>query len=109
MIDELELEQLYMNSNKITHLSESFGNIKSLVDLDFNYNDIGEIYCSFENMNLLKNMSFHGNDLSKLPESLSNCTSLSELNISSNVNIKGIPEFVYNLTSLEILYLDNIG
>lgn len=103
----LNLRELCVHSNKLTHLPYSTSHMMSLRFLDVHMNRLGGLPNYLDNLLNLEylDLSSNFNYLVALPESIGGLTSLVELNISYN-QIIILPESIGRLEKLRLLKVE---
>ena len=101
----MNLEELQLMSNYITHLPESFFQLSSLKRLYLSnnlLNTIPDIICK---LNSLTFIDLRGNKLKAIPESIGELKNLEELKLEGN-EIENLPESLKKNRALNLLNLD---
>jgi len=99
------LEELYLQSCKLTQIPDSFQNLTSLKILELNKNNI-EILPSFiGKLQSLEYLNLRGNLLSEVPNSIGDLTSLNTLYLNFN-KLERLPDSIGKLSCLKTLYLN---
>lgn len=99
------LEELYLQSCKITQIPDSFQNLTSLRILELNKNKLECFPPFLGKLQSLEFLDLRGNLLSEVPDSIGNLKSLHTLYLNFN-KLKRLPETIGNLTALKTLYLN---
>ena len=89
----------------ITTLPKTFGQLKSLKELNLSWNKIETLPDSIGSLSSLETLILSKNKLSKIPESFGKLSSLRELWLHEN-NLESLPESFLELESLKVLQLD---
>ncbi len=101
-----QLRRLQLYDNQLTSLPESFGNLSQLKALSLHQNQLTSLPDSFGNLSQLKALSLHQNQLTSLPDSFGNLNQLRALKLHNN-QLSSLPESFGNLTQLHTLKLYN--
>ena len=101
------LRYLYASSNALTKtLTENFGNLKSIQEIDLSNNNLKALPTSFSNLETLQTLNLSSNSLEALPYSFGNLDNLQTVNFSNN-RIKELKADFGDLSFLSQLYLSN--
>ena len=98
------LTELYLYNNQLISLPDSFVNLIALTELYLNNNQLTSLPDSFENLSALAVLYLRYNQLNTLPDSFGRLTSLTNLGLGENQLIS-LPDSFGNLTALKQLYL----
>jgi hypothetical protein len=94
------------NTNPITALPASIGNLKKLKDLDLISNPfLTELPSSINNLTNLVGLALRDNDLDSLPDGFGNFPELIDLSLSGN-RIKTLPPSIGNMKKLQYLEIE---
>lgn len=115
----LGLRRLNLSGNSITFLPRTFGNLNGLFTLNFSDNNISYFHKSFniigandtldclQKITSLRILNLSQNLLSYLPWQLYKLSNLRLLDLSSNNNLRILPNSFFNLFNLNYLAIDN--
>ena len=104
---ELELNgYLKPDSEKLTELPESLGQLTQLQTLDLSGNQLTALPEWLGQLTQLQDLNFENNRLTALPESLGQLTQLQTLDLSGN-QLTALPEWLGQLTQLQDLNFEN--
>ena len=92
------------DSDKLTELPESLGQLTQLQALNLAGNQLTALPESLGQLTQLQTLNLAGNQLTALPESLGRLTQLQELNLYKN-KLKSLPKSISELTKLEYIQL----
>jgi Leucine-rich repeat (LRR) protein len=127
------LQELYLNNNKLTSLSKSIGRLSNLKILYLDNNNLTELPKSIGSLYNLQTLSLDNNRLINVPESIQSLSKLKYLSLTNNkltslwvdkkpcflsspmvmnrksetFSIHDAPESIESLSNLEYLYLYN--
>lgn len=125
-----DLQVLDLAFNKITHLPDSFLNLKKLKHVNFKSCRLAEIPLFLKDNTDILSLNLSSNNLKKIPDFINDLTKLQNLNLSKNIKLQNIdiiqninnlqvldlyllslktmPEFIYKLKYLESIFLWNV-
>ncbi|QUY43156.1 COR domain-containing protein [Acaryochloris marina] len=101
-----QLQSLNLRSNQLTALPESLGRLSQLQTLDLTNNQLTALPESLGRLSQLQSLNLSNNQLTALPESLGQLSQLQSLNLSSN-QLTALPESLGRLSQLQTLDLTN--
>lgn len=105
-IGKLErLQELYLGSNSIAKLPESFGELAKLQMLDMSKNRLASIPKSICSNGSLKSMDLSNNSLAALPDTMGALKNLVSLNLEGN-RFTSLPDVLGSLTSITSIRVD---
>ncbi|CAM9406930.1 unnamed protein product [Ectocarpus sp. 6 AP-2014] len=96
------LKELYLETNLILNLPETFTRLRMLEILDAKKNRLQDCPEAIGSLSLLKRLELDGNRLEVLPPSLSQLTQLEVLTLSSN-HVYQLPDEIVGLAKLKTL------
>lgn len=102
----INLEELWLEFCSIENIPNSIGNLKSLKQLNLEDNRFKILPESIGKLENLEILYLYDNKFHKLPESIGRLKSLKRLVVSSNPNLKDLPNSILDLESLEHLGID---
>ena len=100
------LVNLDISDNKLLKLSESFGGLSNLDNLNISNIGLTELPISFGKLKKIRILNISGNNLTELNELFGEFTNLQLLNISGNKLTK-LPKSIWKLQKIEELYIHN--
>ena len=104
----VNLEELYLRSNKLVSIPKEIGNLTKLRILYLEDNELNRVPPEIGNLKNLKMLILKKNYLDSLPNEIQNLQSLELLSLSNNL-FKTLPPFIGRLTNLQQLKLkDNL-
>jgi len=99
---------LYASSNALTKtLTESFGNLTSIKEVDLSNNNLNSLPSTFGKLDTLQTLNLSSNKIQSLPYTFGNLDSLRYFYASSNAFGKTLAESVGNLKSIQEINLSN--
>ena len=98
------LSQLWLQRNQLTSLPDSFGDLSALTKLGLAQNQLTSLAHSFGNLSALSGLALNYNQLTSLPDSFGNLSALSGLGLNNNQLIS-LPHSFGNLSALSQLWL----
>lgn len=104
--EKIKLRELFMSSNVLYDIPQSFGLLTNLQALHMSADNITSIPESFGSLINLKELDLSINDLTTLPESFGSLINLKKLDLSMN-KLKTLPESFVKLTKLKELDLSD--
>lgn len=112
-IDRIRISRMYkekstipLESDMISVLPESIGNLTNLKELWLKRNKLKSLPDSIGNLTNLENLTLGDNNLESLPDSFCYLTKLRSLGLDEN-RLKSLPDNFGNLVNLSGLYLDD--
>jgi Leucine-rich repeat (LRR) protein len=102
----IELGNLNLCSNQISHFPEAIGQLTNLEVLSFCNNNLTEIPRCIENLTNLKQLYLNLNPIREIPDEVGKLVNLEELCLGDS-EIKFIPDWIGKLINLQILDLDH--
>ncbi|KKL66816.1 hypothetical protein LCGC14_2141210 [marine sediment metagenome] len=105
MINSVNLEVLWLESNLLEKIPESISNLRLLKSLSIQSTVLRSIPETIGKLLDLENL-FLRNNLSTLPNSIGKLVNLEDLNLSYN-KLSKIPECIFNLTNLKTLNINH--
>ncbi|NTW54860.1 MAG: hypothetical protein HGB15_08930 [Chlorobaculum sp.] len=103
---DLSCDHLAQDSEKLTELPESLGELTQLQWLDLSNNKLTKLSESLSQLTQLQSLDISSNKLTALPKSLGELTQLQWLDLSNN-RLTALPELLGQLTQLQSLDLSN--
>jgi len=103
--DLTNLKYLFLQNNNIEQIPDTFGNLEQLKILNLSSNKVRSFPESFGNLASLEFLNLRENGLEVLPECIGQLSNLKNLQLVMN-NLKTLPESIGNLQNLEILRLE---
>jgi internalin A len=100
----VNLQTLYLHSNKITAIPEAFGSLENLQKLSLHSNQIKEVPEALGHLANLRTLYLHINQITAIPEALGRLANLQALSLHLN-QIPEIPESLGRLANLQALSL----
>lgn len=101
-----QLQSLNLSGNQLTTLPESLGQLSRLQSLNLFNNKLMAVPESFGQLTQLRSLDLAVNQLTALPKSLGQLRQLRILDLFNN-QLTALPEWLGQLTQLESLYLSN--
>ncbi|NEO88189.1 MAG: hypothetical protein F6J87_28620 [Spirulina sp. SIO3F2] len=101
-----QLQTLDLSGNQLEELPESLGQLTQFQTLNLSHNQLTMLPESLSQLTQLQTLNLLGNQLEELPESLGELTQLQALNLYNN-ELKELPESLSQLTQLQALNLYN--
>jgi len=102
----LNLKELNLTRNAITHLPDSIGNLFNLEKIDLRNNHITKLPETVGNLINLQELLLGSNPLTQLPNSIGYLEKLEKLS-ANNAQLSSLPENIVNLVRLDELLLGN--
>jgi Leucine-rich repeat (LRR) protein len=102
LIGLLHVQTLKLSMNQLTHLPDSFGQLRSLRKLDLSMNALTHLPASFGHLESLQTLDLSSNNLTRLPASFGQLTNLQTLDVSRN-QLTRLPASFGQLTNLQTL------
>ena len=96
------LDALYLNDLKLTHLPDSIGKLSQLTWLNVGENQLTHLPDSIGKLSQLTTLGVGGNQLTHLPDSIGKLSQLTTLGVSGN-QLTHLPDSIGNLTNLREL------
>lgn len=99
------IEEIIMQHNKLSMISEEFARFTNLTSLDLSYNDklnLNEVFEVTKNIEQLRTLDISHCELRALPNSISDNKKLFELYLNNN-NLSTIPSSIGRLEALELI------
>ncbi|KAI6681344.1 hypothetical protein NL676_035225, partial [Syzygium grande] len=103
------LRILDINRTPMTELPSAIGKLASLTELKLDETSITKLPESIGNMQNLKILDINWTPVTELPSAIGMLAKLKKLNASFCENLKGLPNNIGELVSLNELYLDGSG
>ncbi|QUY41229.1 COR domain-containing protein [Acaryochloris marina] len=102
----LECSWFANDSEKLTELPESMGQLSQLQELNLSSNQLTTLPESMGQLSQLQELKLSSNQLTTLPEWLGQLSQLQVLYLDSN-QLTTLPEWLGQLSQLQVLYLDS--
>lgn len=96
------LDALYLNDLKLTHLPDWIGKLSQLTTLDVSFNQLTHLPDWIGKLSQLTKLDVYSNQLTHLPDSIGKLSQLTELHVSFN-QLTHLPDSIGNLTNLREL------
>ena len=96
------LDALYLDDLKLTHLPDSIGKLSQLTTLDVSLNELTHLPDSIGELSQLTKLYVYCNELTHLPDSIGELSQLTTLDVSYN-QLTHLPDSIGNLTNLREL------